>query len=53
MKNKINLYFYYPARNVLWSIFLILKEKKIFTKLIYINDLSRSHFEVNKIKKKS
>ena len=48
MKNKINLYFYYPSRNVLWSIFLILKEEKIFPRLIYINDLSRSHFEVNK-----
>ena len=52
MKNKINLYFYYPSRNVLWSIFLILKEEKIFPKLIYINDLSRSHFEENKKFKK-
>tara|TARA_A100001388_G_scaffold266027_1_gene238716 strand:- start:117 stop:1343 length:1227 start_codon:yes stop_codon:yes gene_type:complete len=45
MKNKVNLYFFYLSRNLLWSIFLIIKEERIFPNLIYINDLSRKNLE--------
>ena len=51
MKN-INLYFFYFSRNILWSIFLIIKEEKTFPKLIFLRDISRYNLE-NKKRTKS
>ena len=48
MKKKINLYFYYIGRNLLWSIFLILKEEKVFPRLIFLNDISRYKFDIDR-----
>ena len=47
MKKKINLYFYYISRNILWSIFLILKEEKSFPRLIFIKNISRYNLDID------
>ena len=31
------LFFYYLSKNIIWSIFLIIKEEKAFPKLVFIN----------------